>query len=105
MTFGGTLAEARKNAEMSQKDLAAKIKKEDGEAFSPQYLNDIEHDRRNPPSGGIIKQIAKVLKIPPEVLLYQAGELDPAAKGLRADDEAVVSAYKAFREELRGKEK
>jgi transposase len=29
---------------LSQKDLAAKIRKEDGTAISPQYLNDIEHD-------------------------------------------------------------
>jgi len=44
---------------MSQKELAGKIKKEDGLPISAQYLNDIEHDRRNPPSEFLIAQIAE----------------------------------------------
>jgi transcriptional regulator with XRE-family HTH domain len=47
--FGTLISEARRSKGLSQKDLAAKVKKEDGQAISPQYLNDIEHDRRNPP--------------------------------------------------------
>lgn len=47
-TFGKIVSAARKELGISQKDLAAKIVKEDGETISPQYLNDIEHDRRNP---------------------------------------------------------
>jgi transcriptional regulator with XRE-family HTH domain len=39
-TFGRIIAEARKALVISQKDLAARINKEDGEAISPQYLND-----------------------------------------------------------------
>ena len=49
-TFGTLISEARRAKGLSQKDLAAKVKKEDGQAISAQYLNDIEHDRRNPPS-------------------------------------------------------
>ena len=48
-TFGRIIAEARKGLGISQKDLAAKTRKEDGTPISPQYLNDIEHDRRDPP--------------------------------------------------------
>ena len=48
-TFGTIISEARAAKGMSQKDLAAQLKKEDGAVISAQYLNDIEHDRRNPP--------------------------------------------------------
>ena len=60
-TFGAILSEARKAKGMSQKELAAKVRGEDGQAISPQYLNDIEHDRRNPPSEFLIGQIAELL--------------------------------------------
>src|SRR3990172_9038072 len=56
MTFGQFVAEKRKEAGLSQKQLAAMIKKEDGQSSSPQYLNDIEHDRRSPPAGFLREQ-------------------------------------------------
>jgi hypothetical protein len=40
-TFGRFITEARKKLNMSQKELTAKILREDGESISPQYLNDI----------------------------------------------------------------
>ena len=46
-TFGTLVAEARRVIRMSQKELASRVKKEDGQAISPQYLNDVERDRRN----------------------------------------------------------
>jgi ribosome-binding protein aMBF1 (putative translation factor) len=39
-TVGTIISEARRAAGMSQKDLAAKMKKEDGQPISAQYLND-----------------------------------------------------------------
>jgi len=53
-TFGTIIAEARRPKGLSQRELAAKVKKEDGQAISAQYLNDIEHDRRNPPNEYLI---------------------------------------------------
>ena len=50
-----------------------KIKKEDGQPISAQYLNDIEHDRRNPPSEFLIAQFATVLKLDKDVLILAAG--------------------------------
>jgi len=52
-TVGQTIREARIKG-MTQKELAAKImRKEEGreeeKPITPQYLNDIEHDRRTPP--------------------------------------------------------
>ena len=57
--FGRMIAVRRKELKMSQKDVAARIKKEDGQAISVQYLNDVEHGRRRPPSDLIIRQIAR----------------------------------------------
>src|ERR1700733_6530781 len=97
MTFGTQIAEARKALGLSQKDLAAKIIKEDGEPISPQYLNDIEHDRRNPPSEEMIYQFAKHLKLESEILFYLAGKLPESLKNSSAGPEKIVAAYQAFR--------
>lgn len=101
-TFGRVISAARKRAGLSQKELAAQILKEDGAPISPQYLNDLERDRRNPPSSHLLLQFATTLSIAPEVLYYHAGELPEDVRGLSADDQKVVAAYKAFRRELRG---
>jgi len=106
VTFGKIIADARKKAGLSQKDLAAKIKKEDGEQISPQYLNDIEHDRRNPPSEFLITQFAKELKLSKEYLILTAGTLpqDIQKKIAVVDPEIVDEAYKVFRRTIREKE-
>lgn len=102
MTFGQVISDARKKANLSQKELAARVKKEDGQPISPQYLNDIERDRRNPPSDFLIEQFAAILNIPSEVLYFQAGELPADIKDTEADNEHVVNAFKAFRKSLKG---
>ena len=101
MTFGQVLAEARKKAGLSQKELAARIKKEDGQSISPQYLNDIEHNRRNPPSDFLIEPFAKTLHTPSEVLYYWAGTLPADVRDVEANEKKVVAAYQAFRKEIR----
>ena len=73
-TFGCAISEARKSVEMSQKELADKMQQA-GLSMSPQYLNDIEHDRRNPSSDQIIKQFSKILDIQADWLYYLAGKL------------------------------
>ena len=104
MTFGDVIAEARKKASLSQKDLATRIKKEDGSPISPQYLNDIEHDRRNPPSEFILRQFAKELNLPFEYLLFFAGELPRDVLDSRhspPQPEDVEAAFRAFRKALK----
>ena len=104
-TFGRIIAAARKAADVSQKHLAAKIVKEDGEPISPQYLNDIEHDRRNPPSEEIIEQFSKLLKLSKDYLIAAAGMLpEDVRNGLRGKDpEQVEKAFTAFRRALKNK--
>ncbi len=102
MSFGRLIAAARKQAGLSQKELAASVLKEDGRPISPQYLNDIEHDRRNPPSEFLIERFAEALGMNPDLLYFQAGELPRDVRSADADEERVVAAYKAFRQEIYG---
>lgn len=104
-TFGQIIARARKELGISQKDLAAKIGKEDGEAISPQYLNDIEHDRRDPPSEFFIEQFSKHLKLSKEHLIAAAGlwPTDIRDKIADANPRAVEQAFTAFRKVLKDK--
>lgn len=97
-TFGGYIAEARKRLQMSQKELAARIlREEDQQPISPQYLNDIERDRRNPTSDHLIQQFAKVLKINADYLHYLVGILPEEIRQKNLPEEAVTEAFMAFR--------
>jgi transcriptional regulator with XRE-family HTH domain len=105
MSFGTTIAEERKKAGMSQKDLAARIKKEDGTPISAQYLNDIERDRRNPPSDYILQQLADVLGLSKEHLVFLAGEYPNdflELRELNPSPEQVEAAFRAFRKTIKG---
>ncbi len=95
---------ARKRAGLSQKELAARLAKEDGTPISQPYMNDIERDRRNPPPPHLLRQIAAVLDLSEEHLLFLAGDYPP---DLRAEagtypPAAVEAAFDAFRETARG---
>ena len=103
MTFGQIIADARKKSGISQKDFAERIKKEDGQAISPQYLNDIERDRRNPPSEHMIAQFAKELGLSKNHLIAAAGALPAELKQMVSDSDpdAVEKAFQAFRKHLK----
>ncbi len=100
MTFGQIVAEARKQTGLSQKDLAARIIKEDGAPISPQYLNDIERDRRNPPSEYLIGEFASKLNLNPDYLYYVAGQMPQDLRDGSRRPEEVRRAFVAFRKAL-----
>lgn len=100
MSLGDTIVENRKRLGLSQKGLAESIQKSDGQSITPQYLNDIEHDRRTPSSPELIEQLARALNLEPEVLYYQAGTLPADLLDASASPERVVAAFKAFRNEI-----
>jgi transcriptional regulator with XRE-family HTH domain len=104
-TFGEVIAELRRKRNLTQKLLAAQIKKKDGTAIGLAYINDIEHDRRGPPAPDFVVQLAKVLEVPLEVLQFYAGRLPAEAHKERADPshERIVAAYRAFLRELEKK--
>jgi len=100
MSFGQVIADRRKRAGLSQRDLAEKIRKDTGEPISPQYLNDIEHDRRGAPSPFLMKQLAKVLGLPVEYLQVVAGQLPEDLRRESEEPDRVRKALKAYRRAL-----
>lgn len=100
-TFGEVISERQKQERgLTQKALAAQVKKKDGIAIGIAYINDIEHDRRNPPSPDFVAQLAAVLRVPLEVLQYYAGRLPSDKKTGDPSHEQIVAAYRAFRREI-----
>lgn len=98
MTLGRAIAEARKKKGLSQKELAGAIKRdENGEPISPQYLNDIEHDRRTPSSDRLLRQFSEILDVDIDYLYYLADRFpeDIRKKGLSPPQ--VTEAMRAFR--------
>ncbi len=110
MTFGQAVAAARKAKQLSQKQLASMIIKEDGQPISPQYLNDIERDRRNPPGDILISQFARVLEVPEEYYYFLAHEIPPKYREEAPDNpfqikEAFEAFARSYRRGEKGKEK
>ena len=102
MTFGQALSCARKKRGMQQRELAAKVLKDDGTPMSPQYLNDIEHDKRGAPDDAMITRIARAVRVAPELLYFCAGRLPPQiARMTPACEGTVVAAFRAMRDRLR----
>ena len=102
MTFGEAITQARKDRTLSQKQVAAGTLKEDGIAISPQYLNDIEHDRRNPPSEYIVRQLADTLDLELDYLLFLAGRFPSDVLEMSRNRSDITTAMRAFRSSLRG---
>jgi transcriptional regulator with XRE-family HTH domain len=100
-SFGRAITSARKQLGWSQKELARKIHKEDGESITPQYLNDIEHDRRSPSSDHMVRQFATVFGINPDILYGLAGRVPDPVAGKSAGQ--IEKAFVAFRKELKSK--
>jgi transcriptional regulator with XRE-family HTH domain len=99
-TFGSVIAEARKKKQKSLREIVAHLRKEDGTPITPQYLNDIEHDRRSP-SAEILEQIAKIYALERDYLYHLAGTLPKDLRGRRASEEDVLDAWQAFRKTLK----
>ena len=96
-TFGGAIAGARKSKSWSLKDLASRILREDEDPISPQYLNDIEHDRRSPSSDRMVQQFADVLGINRDWLYYLAGRFPEDVRVQNLSEKEVAEAMVAFR--------
>ena len=101
-TFGQVLTAARKKAGLTQREVAARLSREDGRPVDPPYLNAVEHDHRYPPEDRVIEQLAKMLGISADVLYFHANR-QPADVKAEVDQARVEAAYRAFRKALRGK--
>jgi transcriptional regulator with XRE-family HTH domain len=97
VTFGRYISEERKKSGLSQKDLAERITREEGGSISPQYLNDIEHDRRSPSSDHIIQEFARALKVSVNYLYYLADRVPAEARRANMAPQQVDEWVAAFR--------
>ena len=98
-TFGQVITEARKKAGLTQKEVAERLRREDGRKVLPPYLNDLEHDRRYPPENAVIDQLSKILGVSADVLYFHANRLSDDLNSA-ADGTDVQSAFRAFRRAL-----
>lgn len=102
VTFGSTISAARKKKGLNQKVLAEKIlKEEDGRPISPQYLNDIEHDRRSP-SSDVIRQLAQLLDLNPDYLHLIVGKWPDDLPVNDLSQREVSNLMVAFRRKIDG---
>ncbi len=101
VTFGEAISQARKAIGLNQKKLAERVMKEEsGDSISPQYLNDIEHDRRSPTSDHLIREFATVLDVDEGYLFVLAGKIPDDIRKSTNDADKIVAAFKKFRETL-----
>jgi transcriptional regulator with XRE-family HTH domain len=96
MTLGQVVQRARSRAQLSQREVAARILREDGQRISAQYVYDIEAGRRTPRSDLIVEQLASALNIPRQTVFYYANRFPPELREIEADDQRIVDAYTAF---------
>lgn len=100
ITFGRVISDARKRNGWSLKELASKIRREDGETISPQYLNDIEHNRRRPSSDHMVQQFVDALQIDRDWLYYLAGRFPEDVRSRQLSEQEVRRGMIAFRRDL-----
>jgi transcriptional regulator with XRE-family HTH domain len=97
ITFGRLISDARKKLNLTRKDLAARIKREDGHPISPQYLNDIERDRRSPSSDHMVQQFAQSLELNADYLHYLNGRFPEQERQQQLTEAQFNTGMLAFR--------
>lgn len=70
--LGDIINRERRQRRLSLRQLVEKVKKEDGGSITPQYLNDIEFNRRTP-SPHVLRELARELGQDPDLFLMLAG--------------------------------
>lgn len=91
-TFGSKLRQKRRDAGITQRDLATKI----GVDFS--YISKVENDRLPPPAADTIVAICKILETEPEELLALTGKIP-------TEIQETISTKRAAQEFLRAAQK
>ena len=99
-TFGSAISGARKAKGWALKDVAARVRREDDDPISPQYLNDIEHDRRTPSSDRMVQQFAEALEIDLDWLYYLADRWPKELRDKKLSQQQVSAGVVAFRRTL-----
>jgi transcriptional regulator with XRE-family HTH domain len=91
-TLGQLLRQARQTQGLSLRQTAVHVHRRAGQSLSPQYLSNLEQDRRTP-SLLILSALAEVLDIPYSLLLAHARKADAIVRQYlqrRPDCEAAI---------------
>jgi transcriptional regulator with XRE-family HTH domain len=95
--LGDVINQARRARRWSLRQLAAQVHKEDGTQISPQYLNDIELNRRIP-APHVLRELAQVLELDTDHLLMLAGGGEAVVRGyFEAHPEQKEEVVRLFR--------
>jgi len=95
MMFGQVIAKLRREKNLQLKELAALVKREDGQPVSFQYISDLEHGRRPAPSDHLIDEFARAFGVSRQFLYLQARRL-PSDFKPPADEKVADAAYEAL---------
>lgn|GEM_PF-1264887 len=87
--FGPEIARLRKRKQMSIREFAGRVMKEDGEPMSASYLCDIEQGRKRPPGLEVICRMADLLDGDLDHLLRLARRTPPDIKEIVQESEDV----------------
>lgn len=98
--FGQAIRRRRRELGLTQREVAERVRFEDGHAISGAYLVELEHNTRRPPRAFLIEQFASALSLKADVLYFAAGRLPADLDGRDVSNELVVLAFEAFRQEL-----
>jgi len=83
-TFGDTLRELRVAQKLGLREMAGIV------GISPAYLSRIERGKESPPSAEVIKTMARVLAVDPDILFRLSSSTDPDIEDfLRSQPEAM----------------
>lgn len=99
-TLGKAVREKRMALGLTQRELATRVRFEDGHSISPTYLCLIEQGLYKP-RGHIIAEFARVLGVNPDVFFYLAGRVPPDVYEIDATNEELEAAFEAFRRVLK----
>jgi transcriptional regulator with XRE-family HTH domain len=95
---GDVINQARRARRLTLRQLAEKVRKEDGQPISPQYLNDIELNRRIP-STYVLQELARELELSHDALLMLAGAGETVMREYLKDhpqqEEEVIQLFRA----------
>jgi transcriptional regulator with XRE-family HTH domain len=99
--LGDVINQARRARRWSLRQLAAQVHKEDGTSISPQYLNDIELNRRIP-APYVLRELAQLLELDADHILMLAGGGGAVVREYfetyPEQEEAVVQLFRAAKQ-------
>ena len=98
--FGQVIKRRRRELGLRQRDVAVRIRFEDGRAISGPYLVELEQNTRRPPRAYLIEQFARALSLKADLLYFAAGRLPADLESRDVPDALVIVAFQAFRREL-----